>query len=129
MPGPVRSIELQAPIGSWRLHSAAPDPDLAEPIVELWEVEGSLAPFRETLLPNGCVEIMFNLGPPHELQSDQGRGTWTDAWISGLHERSLIIESREGTHLVSARLHPLGGVELLGAHVARVANRVVMRRR
>lgn len=125
MPGPVRTLDLQAPIGSWQLHTASPDPDLADGIVELWEVRGSLAPFRETLLPNGCAEIMFNLGPAHELQSDQGRGIWTDAWISGLHERSLIIETREGTHLVSARLHPLGAVELLGENVAAVANSVV----
>src|SRR5689334_8994552 len=117
MPGPARTLELEAPIGRWQLHSAAPDPDLARSIRELWEVQGTLAPFRETLLPNGAAEIMFNLGPPHELQSDQGRGIWTDAWISGLHERSLIIESLEGTHLVSARLHPLGAVELLGEHV------------
>jgi len=125
MPGPVRTLELEAPIGRWQLHSAPPDADLDRSILELWEVQGTLAPFRETLLPNGAAEIMFNLGPPHELQSDQGRGIWTDAWISGLHERSLIIQSLEGTHLVSARLHPLGAVELLGEHVARVANSVV----
>ena len=125
MPGQTRTLDLDAPIGVWRLHSAEPDRDLAASVIELWEVEGTLRPFRETLLPNGAAEIMFNLGPVHELQSDQGRGTWTDAWISGLHERSLIIESLDGTHLVSARLHPLGAVELLGERVATVANRVV----
>jgi AraC-like DNA-binding protein len=125
MPGLTRTIDLNAPIGIWQLHSAKPDDDIATAVVELWEVHGTLRPFRETLLPNGAVEIMFNLGPAHELQSDQGRGIWTDAWISGLHERSLIIESLDGTHLVSARLHPLGAVEILGEHVADVANRVV----
>jgi len=68
---------------------------------------------------------MFNLGPPHSPHAHQGRGIWTDAWVSGLHERSLIIQSLEGTHLVSARLHPLGAVELLGEHVGRVVNNVV----
>jgi AraC-like DNA-binding protein len=126
MPGLTRTVDLNAPIGVWQLHSAAPDDDLAAAVVELWEVRGTLRPFRETLLPNGAAEIMFNLGPAHELRSDQGRGIWTDAWISGLHERSLIIESLDGTHLVSARLHPLGAVEILGEHVADVANRVVM---
>ncbi|HEY4304247.1 MAG TPA: helix-turn-helix domain-containing protein [Gemmatimonadaceae bacterium] len=125
MPGPTRTLDLDAPIGVWQLHSAAPDQELATSIVELWEVHGTLRPFRETLLPNGAAEIMFNLGPVHELHSDQGRGLWTDAWISGLHERSLIIESLNGTHLVSARLHPLGAVQILGRSMASVANSVV----
>lgn len=125
MPGPTQTIDLDAPIGVWQLHTAAPDPALARSVIELWEVRGTLRPFRETLLPNGATEIMFNLGPVHELQSDQGRGPWTDAWISGLHERSLIIESLNGTHLVSVRLHPLGAVEVLGRPMADVANAVV----
>jgi AraC-like DNA-binding protein len=125
MPGPIRTIDFDAPLGIWQLHSAEPSSDLAGAVVEYWEVQGTLAPFRETLLPNGAVEIMVNLGPVHEVHSDQGRGRWTYAWISGLQERALTIESLDGTHLVSARLHPLGAVELLGDHVAAVANRIV----
>ena len=125
MSGPVRTIEFDAPLGKWHLYSAEPASDLAGAVLEYWEVQGTLAPFRETLLPNGAVEVMFNLGPVHEVQSDQGRGLWTHAWISGLQERALTIESLHGTHLVSARLHPLGAVELLGDHVAGVANRIV----
>lgn len=125
MPGPVRMIEFDAPLGAWQLSSAAPAADLAGVVLEYWEVEGTLQPFRETLLPNGAVEIMVNLGPVHEVHSDQGQGLWKDAWISGLQERALTIESLAGTHLVSARLHPLGAVELMGDHVATVANRIV----
>jgi AraC-like DNA-binding protein len=125
MPGPIRTIDFDAPLGIWQLHSADPAADLSGAVLEYWEVKGTLAPFRETLLPNGGVEIMINLGPVHEVHSDQGRGLWTHAWISGLQERALTIESLDGTHLVSARLHPLGAVELLGEHVARVANRIV----
>jgi AraC-like DNA-binding protein len=121
----IRTIAFDAPLGIWQLHSADPSGDLAGAVLEYWEVQGTLAPFRETLLPNGAVEIMINLGPVHEVHSDQGRGFWTHAWISGLHERALTIESLDGTHLVSARLHPLGAVELLGEHVATVANRIV----
>ena len=127
MPGPIREIEFDAPLGKWQLGSAAPATDLAGAVVEYWEVEGALLrPFRETLLPNGALEIMVNLGPMHEVHSEQGRGRWTHAWISGLQERAIDIETRDGTHLVSARLHPLGAVELLGHHVATVANRIVL---
>ncbi len=118
----VHEVEFTADLGAWKFRSAAPGDDLRHVVREYWEVEGSLRPFRETLLPNGACEIMFNLGPVHEVQSDQGRGFWTDAWMSGLHERSRIIESLNGTHLVSAGLHPLGATEILGDALARRAN-------
>jgi len=94
-------------------------------VLEYWEVQGALAPFRETLLPNGAVELMFDLGPPHRVLSKQGEGWWRDAWYSGLHEESLVIESLEGTHLVSARMHPVGAAALLGPRVSMLANRIV----
>ena len=119
------TIELRAGPGAWRLTRADPPPDLAGPVVEYWEVEGALAPFRETLLPNGCVELMVNLGPPHRVLGGRGAGTWERGWLSGLHERALVIESLHGTHLVSARLHPLGAAALLGRAVPEHANAIV----
>jgi AraC-like DNA-binding protein len=125
MPGPVQEIALEAAPGAWLFWRADPAPDLAGLVVEYWEVRGELKSFRETLLPNGCVELMLNLGPPHRILSDQAPGVWDRGWLSGLHDRSLIIESLTGTHLLSARLHPLEAVELLGPAVAGIANSVV----
>jgi AraC-like DNA-binding protein len=125
MPGPVQHFDLSATPGNWRFTRAARDPDLVGLIHEYWEVEGSLEPFRETLLPNGCTELMVNLGPPHHLIEGDKRTVWERAWFSGLHERSLTIESHQGTHLVSARLHALGAAELLGTRAADFANKVV----
>ena len=53
-------------------------------------------------------------GPLQEIEFQAAPGTWR-----------LIIESLHGTHLVSARLHPLGATELLGRHAAGVANAIV----
>ncbi|HET7845641.1 MAG TPA: helix-turn-helix domain-containing protein [Xanthomonadales bacterium] len=125
MTGAVEEMRFAAGPGEWRLSRAAPDEDLRGLVVEFWEVQGALAPFRETLLPNGAVELMFDLGPPHRVLSAQGEGWWRDAWFSGLHERALAIESLEGTHLVSARMHPVGAVALLGHRVSALANRIV----
>ena len=125
MPGPTQEFDLEAAPGQWRLTRADPCPALSGLVVEYWEVFGTLSAFRETLLPNGCVELMLNLGPSHRLLSEQGAGTWDGAWFSGLHERSLIIESMDGTHLVSVRMTPLAAVELLGAMVAECVNSVV----
>ncbi len=52
-------------------------------------------------------------------------GVRQGSWFSGLQERSIFIESLEGTHLVSIRLHPLGATQLLGADAPRAANSIV----
>ena len=70
MPGPTFSVELGAPIGRWTFAHAAPDDTLSAHVVEYWEVQGELAPFRERILPNGCAELMFNLGPSHRMIAD-----------------------------------------------------------
>jgi len=118
-------FELHATPGTWRLTRADPSPQLAGVVKEYWEVEGTLDAFRETLLPNGFVEIMYNLGPPHRVLEGPSAGVWDRSWFSGLQERSLMIESLNGTHLLSARLHPLGAREMFGAPVAGAANLVV----
>jgi AraC-like DNA-binding protein len=113
MPGPLRTIDLAAAPGEWRLSE------------EYWEVEGRMGPFHERVVPNGFVELMVNLGPVHQLLSEQASGAWRDAWVSGLQDRSLLIESLDGTHLVSVRLHPLGARRVLGLPMADVGNSVV----
>ncbi|MEO7457895.1 MAG: helix-turn-helix domain-containing protein [Gemmatimonadaceae bacterium] len=118
-------IEHETEFGKWRLTRADPAPDLANFVHEYWEVEGALSPFREALLPNGFVEIMANLGPSHRVLTGHGAGEWNDAWYSGLQERSIYIESLRGTHLVSARLHPLAAAALFGASATTAANSIV----
>jgi AraC-like DNA-binding protein len=125
MPGPIQTLEYEASPGRWRFSSAPPDRLLAGIVQEYWEVEGRLTPFRERVLPNGYTELMVNLGPPHQLVTHAGTSVWERAWFSGLHERAILIESHLGTHLVSARLHPLGALRLLGPPIARLVNTVV----
>lgn len=125
MPGPLEEIQLEATPGQWTLRRADPSPELVGLVKEFWEVEGALAPFRETILPNGWTEAMFSLGPPHRVLSGVSTGVWNGAWYSGLHEGAIAIESQQGTHLVSARMHPLGALELLGLKAPACANRVV----
>jgi AraC-like DNA-binding protein len=124
VPGPVQTLEYESSPGRWRYSSAAPDGALAGIVQEYWEVEGHLSPFREKILPNGYTELMVNLGPPHTMVTQTGTSVWERAWFSGLHERAIIIESLDGTHLVSARLHPLGALRVFGPDVARSVNAV-----
>jgi AraC-like DNA-binding protein len=125
MPGPVHTIEYDAAPGHWHFSSAPPSGDLTRLVQEYWEVEGQLTPFRERVLPNACTEIMINLGPPHRMFASGGSSVWERSWFSGLHARSIAIESLSGTHLVSARLHPLGALTLMGPAVPRMVNTVV----
>jgi AraC-like DNA-binding protein len=125
MPQPVQTLEYEASPGRWRFSSAAPARALIGIVQEFWEVEGRLTPFRERVLPNGSTEVMVNLGPPHQLLTSAGTSVWERAWFSGLHERAIFIESLQGTHLVSARLHPLGALRLLGPAVPQLVNSVV----
>jgi AraC-like DNA-binding protein len=125
MPGRIQTLEYEAFLGRWRYSSASPAQDLAGVVLEYWEVEGRLSPFRERILPNGATEVMINLGPPHTLLTSEGSSVWDSSWFSGLHARAIRIESLSGTHLVSARLHPLGALRVLGPMVPQSVNAVV----
>ena len=125
MPGETSQLTFSAPIGDWRLSSAKPTDDLRDGVVEYWEVEGTLSAFREALLPNGTVELMMNLGPPHCVLDHPDAGIWTFGWFSGLQERALSIETLDGTHLISARLHPVGAAAFFGDRVASGVNRII----
>ena len=125
MPGAVDEIRHTTSLGTWSLTRAQPDKDFRGIVQEYWEVKGRLSPFREALLPNAFVEVMFNLGPPHRVFEGSSSGVWERSWFSGLQERSIFIESLEGTHLVSIRLHPLGATHLFGFGAAEAANSVI----
>ncbi len=112
-------------LGTWSLSRAQPSRDSAGIVHEYWEVKGRLSPFREALLPNGFCEAMFNLGPAHRVFEGSGVGLWERSWFSGLQEKSIFIESLDGTHLVSIRLSPLGATQLLGFAAPAAANSIV----
>lgn len=124
MPGPIQTFEYESSPGRWRYSSAPPTGELTGLVQEYWEVEGGLSPFRERILPNGHTELMVNLGPPHQMVTHTGTSVWERAWFSGLFDRAIVIESLHGTHLVSARMHPLGAWRLMGPGVARMVNAV-----
>jgi len=125
MPNRINEIKHSTTLGAWSLTRAQPSADLAGVVHEYWEVKGRLSPFREAVLPNGYVEVMVNLGPVHRVVEGSGTGVWDRSWFSGLQERSIFIESLDGTHLVSIRMHPLGATDLFGFGAPRAANSII----
>jgi AraC-like DNA-binding protein len=125
VPGPAVELAHTTELGAWSLTRAEPERTEAAIVHEYWEVKGRLSPFREALLPNGYVEVMFNLGPVHRVFAGSSTGVWERSWFSGLHERSIFIESLDGTHLVSIRLHPVGAAQILGFAAPAAANSII----
>ncbi len=125
MPGRIDELTHSTTLGTWRLTRAQPCVELAGIVREYWEVQGRLSPFREAVLPNGYVEVMVNLGPAHRVFEGSSSGVWERSWFSGLQERSIFIESLDGTHLVSIRMHPLGATQIFGLAAPGAANSVV----
>jgi AraC-like DNA-binding protein len=124
-PGKIEELTHTTTLGTWSLSRAQPSADLAGVVREYWEVKGRLSPFREAVLPNGFVEVMVNLGPRHRVFEGAGTGVWDRSWYSGLQERSIFIESLDGTHLVSIRMHPLGATQVLGFAAPAAANSII----
>lgn len=77
----------------------------------VWSVSGAV-PYRQTrVLPNGAVQLMFNLGAPHRLAAVGERRIGRDfvqAWVAGLQDSPITIESPPCTDLVSVRFRPGG---------------------
>ena len=121
----IDEIRHTTTLGTWSLTRALPSADLTGVVHEYWEVKGRLSPFREAVLPNGYVEVMVNLGPVHRVFEGSGTGVWDRSWFSGLQERSIFIESLDGTHLVSIRMQPLGATELFGFGAPGAANSII----
>jgi AraC-like DNA-binding protein len=121
----IDEISHTTSLGTWSLARAEAGIDLAGVVHEYWEVKGRLSPFREALLPNGFCEVMFNLGPAHRVFEGSGAGLWERSWFSGLQEKSIFIESLDGTHLVSIRLTPLGATQLFGFAAPAAASSIV----
>jgi AraC-like DNA-binding protein len=125
VPGQIDELTHSTTLGTWRLTRAQPCAELTGIVHEYWEVQGRLSPFREAVLPNGYVEVMVNLGPAHRVFEGSSSGVWERSWFSGLQERSIFIESLDGTHLVSIRMHPLGATQIFGLAAAGAANSIV----
>ena len=125
MTSQIDEVKHTTTLGTWCLTRAQPSAELTGAVQEYWEVKGRLSPFREAVLPNGYVELMVNLGPAHRVFEGSGTGVWERSWFSGVQERSIFIESLDGTHLVSARMHPLGATQLFGFAAPGAANSII----
>lgn len=111
-----------------KLTPVPPHPALAPYVLVYWHLHGRSRGRREKVLPNGVVELIFNLGNPHrvvDLVRPSRSALYHDAWVAGVQRGPLVIESTLDSHLFGVRLRPEGARGLLGLPMAELTDNVV----
>jgi AraC-like DNA-binding protein len=111
-----------------RLTPLLPDQLLAPYVLVYWHLHGDSRGRQEKVLPNGVVELIFNLGNPHrviDLARPERPGLYRDAWVAGVQRGPLVIESTVDSHLFGVRLRPEGARVLLQLPLSELTDTVV----
>ena len=92
-----------------------PAPPLSRAVELIWTTSGRSDGAIERVLPNGVVELIFNLGEPQRVVHSGDRFTrYRAAWVAGIQSGPLDIASESDTQLVGVRFRPGGAAPLLG---------------
>lgn len=102
-----------------------PRPPLSSAVELLWFAHGRVTYGQENILPTGRAVIIFNLGDPFDLADRTTSQRLGTAWVCGPQSGYLINRPLGTTHMVGARLRPLGTRSLLRLDAEDVANRVL----
>jgi AraC-like DNA-binding protein len=94
----------------------------------IWLTRGPENLRPEKVLPNGVVELIVNLGPPHRVvdPDDPTRyHRYHDSWLAGMQRSFLVIAAEQDSELVGIRFRPGGAHALLRRPVSEFTDRVV----
>jgi AraC-like DNA-binding protein len=97
-------------------------------VESIWAVRGDAPYRRSAVLPNGALQLMMNFGAPHAVIGQGSRSLHREygtAWIAGLQDAPLAIESPERSDLVAIRFRPGGAHAFLPVPLAALTNDVV----
>jgi AraC-like DNA-binding protein len=121
-------VQHDSPLGRWQFARWVTQPPLASCILDFWDLRSEGSYSRERLVPRSYMDLLINLGEPHRLLS-RGPGrpdrVYQRAWLSGLHEHYLEIESPPRPWLMGARFTPAGPMAILGVPPGELANEVI----
>ncbi len=108
-----------------KLDVQRPRPPLARYVDAIWTVDGSDGP-RESVLPNGAIELIFNFGQPHYVvdRLTGERNCFRRAWLAGMQHAPLFIEPHSDTKLLGIRFRPGGLQPFVRFAVSEVTDRV-----
>jgi AraC-like DNA-binding protein len=118
--------DYELPEAFFRPH--IPRGDLARFVQFIWIARGRVPHQRERVLPNGVIELIINLGEPHnvlEREDYSQRTVYRNCWLAGIQNRHIVIESLYGTDLIGIRFKPGGAYAFLGMPLAEVTDQVI----
>lgn len=78
---------------------------------------------RNRILPDGCIDIIFNLGEPPELEGRAGHGL--RSYIVGAMTGSVTYRLRGAVDILGVRFRPGGAAVLLGLAAHELTDRTV----
>ena len=107
----------------------APSADLADHVENIWFMRGrgpGAMPEGHRILPDGCMEFVFQLGDPFwERRPD---GTWRlqpHLLLVGQMERRVDVKPRGVIHTVGVHFRPAGLAAFVSGDLSRFTNRIL----
>jgi AraC-like DNA-binding protein len=99
---------------------------LAGVVTAYWRVlgDGSKVP-TSAVLPDGHVELVFNLGDPVGLAGPAFNGLQPDRAVVGPLSKALRLDYRGWVHTLGIRFHPARGAGFLGKSATELAERLL----
>lgn len=111
-----------------KFHQRLPAPDLRPFVKFYWVVEAAdpatLAP--ETVVPDGCMEMIFHFGSPFEAVHGNGPAErQPGGFVGGQITRSIVIRPTGAIGMLGVRFRPAGARPLLGMPMDELAGQTV----
>ena len=111
------------------VHLHFPGPPLDQFVENIWSVLQHPSAWRkERILPDGGVEMIFNLGEPQRLHHRDGNGpgrVFKTSWFSGPRTQSIVIGPTPVVSLFGIRFRLWGAAPFLRTPLTAVADNVV----
>lgn len=105
-----------------------PDQDLAAFIKCYWTLESSKeeTPEKQTIVPDGCMEMIFHYGDLYKQYLDNGNSIIQPrCFVIGQLTRPLEIEPTGETRIFSVRFHPEGFLPFTNVPIKEMENTAV----
>lgn len=111
--------------GEERYQEFAPPPSLRPFVRVLWTYAApDPSPTIQRIAPDGCPELIFDLGAPYAEQGDDGAFHLQPfALFAGQMTRPLVMRPTGPTELVAVRFEPDGARDFLGRPLAEATDR------
>jgi AraC-like DNA-binding protein len=102
-----------------------PNGALGQFVRAIWCLEDdTVAADPQPIIPDGCPEIVFNLGDPIVRHCDGARAVHVDELLVGQQTRSVLVAPQGRVRLVGIRLHPWALRSLFGISAAETRDRI-----